>query len=89
MIKIDRSFIANDSITIKDEIVLHNIIDMARELKIDVITEGVEHWDQLQLLKKVGCYTIQGFLFDRPMPKKEFEKRLERKIYDPAKIKDA
>ena len=89
VIKIDRSFIANDSITIKDEIVLHNIIDMARELKIDVITEGVEHWDQLQLLKKVGCYTIQGFLFDRPMPKEEFEKRLERKIYDPAKIKDA
>lgn len=89
VIKIDRSFIANNSITKKDEIVLHNIIDMARELKIGVITEGVEHWDQLQLLHKVGCYMIQGFLFDRPMPKEEFETRLKKKVYELSLIEEA
>ncbi len=89
VIKIDRSFIANNSITKKDEIVLHNIVDMARELKIGVITEGVEHWDQLELLHKVGCYMIQGFLFDRPMPKSEFEKRLTRKVYELSELVEA
>ena len=36
-----------------------------------------------------AAFRIPVLFFDRPMPKKEFEKRLERKIYDPAKIKDA
>ena len=89
VIKIDRSFISNDCITQKDEIVLHNIVDMAKELDIKVVTEGVEHLNQLQLLQKIGCYTIQGFLFDRPMPRFEFEERLEKKKYDRKLLNEA
>lgn len=81
MIKIDKSFIDNETITESDIIVLRNIISMARELGIDVLTEGVERQDQVDLLKTVGCRYVQGFLYDNPLPDKEFEKRLLKRIY--------
>lgn len=82
VIKIDRSFINNDELNTNDEIVLKNIVTMARELGIDVVTEGVERPDQTQLLKNVGCNVVQGFLYDNPMPKKDFEKRLIKGVYE-------
>ena len=82
VIKIDRSFINNEELNTSDEIVLKNIIHMARELGIDVVTEGVERPDQTQLLKSIGCHVVQGFLYDNPMPKKDFEKRLIKGTYE-------
>lgn len=81
MIKIDRSFINNDSVNTNDEIVLRNIISMASELGIEVLTEGVERQDQIELLNKVGCRYAQGFLYDNPMPVDDFEKRIIKKTY--------
>ncbi len=81
MIKIDRSFINNDSVNTNDEIVLRNIINMAGELGIEVLTEGVERTDQIELLKSVGCKYAQGFFYDNPMPENDFEKRLIKKVY--------
>ncbi len=82
VIKIDRSFINNEELNTSDEIVLKNIIHMARELGIDVVTEGVERPDQTKLLKDVGCHVVQGFLYDNPMPKQDFEKRLIKGVYE-------
>ena len=80
-IKIDRSFINNDNLNKNDEIVLRNIIAMAKELGVSVIAEGVEREDQVDLLKHVGCHVVQGFLYDNPMPKADFDKRLEKRFY--------
>jgi len=55
---------------------------MAGELDMDVITEGVEKWEQVEFLKSVNINMVQGFLFDKPLPKEEFEKRLRKKVYD-------
>lgn len=74
-IKIDRSFI-NHSLEGSDEIIIKSIIDMAEQLSIDVITEGVECVDQKDFLHRLGCDRIQGFLYDKPLPKDQFEKRL-------------
>jgi EAL domain-containing protein (putative c-di-GMP-specific phosphodiesterase class I) len=82
VIKIDRSFINNEELNVNDEIVLRNIVSMAGDLGIDVVTEGVERPDQTQLLRRVGCHVVQGFLYDNPMPKDEFEKRLVKGFYD-------
>ncbi len=82
VIKIDRSFINNEELNRSDEIVLKNIITMATELGISVVTEGVERPDQTELLKTVGCHVVQGFLYDNPMPKADFEKRLIKGVYD-------
>ncbi|WP_408070060.1 EAL domain-containing protein [Butyrivibrio sp. JL13D10] len=80
-IKIDKSFIDNDTLTERDEIVLKNIIRMAKELDIEVITEGVERQDQIDFLQKVGCDLVQGFFYDKPLELEEFEKRLKEKSY--------
>ena len=58
-----------------------SIINMARELGIDVVTEGVERPDQTQLLRSVGCHVVQGFLYDNPMPENDFQKRLIKRNY--------
>ena len=80
-IKIDRSFI-NKKLNESDEIIIHSIIDMAKKLDIDVITEGVEIVEQKEFLHNVGCDRLQGFLYDKPLPKEEFESRLLIGRYD-------
>jgi EAL domain-containing protein (putative c-di-GMP-specific phosphodiesterase class I) len=54
---------------------------MAKELDIEVITEGVEREDQIEFLQKVGCDIVQGFYYDKPLTLDEFEERLKNKVY--------
>jgi diguanylate cyclase (GGDEF)-like protein len=81
-LKIDRSFINNDVISKNDEIILSDIIHMANALNVEVITEGVERPDQLEFINKVGCFLIQGYYYDRPLPLNTFVKRLKSPVYD-------
>ncbi|MCR5344132.1 MAG: GGDEF domain-containing phosphodiesterase [Butyrivibrio sp.] len=81
-LKIDRSFINTPEFSWKDKIILTDIIHMASELGMEVITEGVERQDQTDFVNKVGCYIIQGYYYDRPLPLEEFEERLKNKVYN-------
>lgn len=80
VIKLDKSFFTNindethDSAT--DRIVVKNIVNMVNELNMEAISEGVETHVQADFLRNTHCSMAQGFLFDRPLPKEEFEKRL-------------
>ena len=80
-LKIDRSFINTNNFSKKDEIILKDIIHMAKELGMDIITEGVEREDQLYFVNNAGCFVIQGYFYDKPLPVEEFEKRLRNKDY--------
>ena len=80
-IKLDRSFIDREYRD-KDAIIIDSIISMANRLGIDVVVEGVETYEQLQFVKKFSCRTVQGFYFDKPLPKLEFEERLSKLFYD-------
>jgi EAL domain-containing protein (putative c-di-GMP-specific phosphodiesterase class I) len=88
VLKIDKTFINEDPISENDEIILTNIVKMAKELHMDVLTEGVEHWNQVEFLHKIECNVVQGYLFDRPMPQVEFEKKLQKKQYDITKLRN-
>lgn len=82
VIKLDKSII--DNIGLKegdDEILVQNIVRMISELKRNAIAEGVENNEQAKFLKRIGCYMIQGYLFDKPLPTEEFENRLKEPIY--------
>ncbi len=48
---------------------------------MDVLCEGVERDDQLALLNSVGCYVIQGYYYDKPLKRDEYEERLKNKKY--------
>ena len=81
-IKIDRSFINRNKLVDSDEIIIGSIIEMARKLNIEVICEGVENEAQAAFLERLGCYNAQGFLFDKPLNKDEYKKRLSSGKYN-------
>ena len=77
VVKIDKSLLNNiGKENSNDEIVLRNVIKMARELDKDVIAEGVETQEQADYLKGINCGSAQGFLFDKPLVRDDFLKRL-------------
>lgn len=88
VIKLDKSLIDNIAITTDDkkaktdQVISRSIINMAHELGIKVIAEGVETKEQADFLKSNGCYMAQGFLFDKALDHDEFEKRLVSRKYE-------
>lgn len=79
VLKIDRQFIECRSE--KEKKLLEHIIDIAHDIDSHVIAEGVEQMDQIKMLKDYGCSQIQGYVFDKPLRKSEFEERMNRKKY--------
>lgn len=78
VIKIDRSFIRDIPSDEDDIAITTAIINMAHSLEIEVIAEGVETIEQFELLKKLGCDNIQGYLFMKPASAQEAEKFIEK-----------
>lgn len=75
ILKIDRAFLARTEQEKRAEVILTHIINMARDLNMGVITEGVETRRQLELLYSLGCDMFQGYYFSKPIPIKEFERK--------------
>lgn len=77
IIKLDKSFINNlEKGGANDRKVVRSIVNMVNELDMQVVAEGVETNEQVEFLRKVNCSMAQGFLFDKPLPREEFEWRL-------------
>jgi len=66
-LKIDKSFVRHVSSNPDDATIVSTIIQMGRNLNMDVVAEGVESEDQLAFLQKLGCTYVQGLLFGDPM----------------------
>lgn len=62
---------------------MSNFINLARELHIKTIAEGVEKRDTVEFLKSTGCDVVQGFVFSKPMPLEEFDILLRELGTDP------
>lgn len=77
IIKLDRVFLKNETLTENDKIVLECIISMAKRLKMKVICEGVETSNQSKFLKEAQCDMIQGYYYGRPMDEESFNRYIE------------
>ena len=66
-LKIDRSFVRNVVSNPDDATIVDTIVQMGKNMNMDVVAEGVENEAQLMFLQKLGCTYVQGMLFGDPM----------------------
>lgn len=76
VLKLDVLFFRQSRDKRRERIVVRNIINMAKELKICVVAEGVEERESLEFLRDAGCDTVQGYIFAKPMPLEAFNQLL-------------
>ncbi|MGA2708076.1 MAG: putative bifunctional diguanylate cyclase/phosphodiesterase [Steroidobacteraceae bacterium] len=88
MLKIDKSFVRDLVTDSSDLAIVSAIIAIARHLKIQVIAEGIEGYQQAEILRNLGCNLGQGFLFAKPMPAEECLNLLGSKTADEEPIAD-
>ncbi len=67
-LKIDKSFVEKIVKDQKSKNIVKNVVQMAKDLNLSVIAEGVETKEEWQVLKGFGCNFIQGYYFSKPMP---------------------
>jgi EAL domain-containing protein (putative c-di-GMP-specific phosphodiesterase class I) len=67
-VKIDQTFVQGLVVDDEDERIVAAVIDLAANLGLRSIAEGVETEDQLARLRELGCDQAQGYLFARPLP---------------------
>jgi predicted signal transduction protein with EAL and GGDEF domain/FixJ family two-component response regulator len=79
-LKIDRSFIRDLGITPQSSAVVTAIIALARTLGLRVVAEGVENLRQMEVLHRLGCSLMQGFLFSKPQPPNDIETWLQQTV---------
>ena len=74
VLKIDRSFIKDLAGNMDDRAIAAAVVSMAGSLLLDVVAEGVETIEQLDVLRDMGCDYIQGYYISKPLPPDEFER---------------
>lgn len=75
-IKLDRMFFRGE-LTKERKFFLKHIFEMAREVNVDIISEGVEDKEYIDYLKEIGGEFVQGFYYYKPMPLDDFQKLLD------------
>jgi predicted signal transduction protein with EAL and GGDEF domain/DNA-binding response OmpR family regulator len=79
-VKIDRSFVRDLGVHNQSMVVVTAIIALARSLGLKVVAEGVENLRQQDVLHRLGCSLMQGFMFSKPMPPEEIQRWLEQVV---------
>lgn len=72
ILKIDRAFFSESITSESSTLILQKIIEMADGLGLEVICEGVETQQQVELLRKMGCRRVQGYFYARPIPMEDY-----------------
>ena len=82
ILKIDKSFVDNIASSLYDRNLINAMVNIAHYKGIEVVAEGVETEEQLNILKSHGCDTIQGYLFSKPLSEEDTVKFIEKMDYD-------
>jgi EAL domain-containing protein (putative c-di-GMP-specific phosphodiesterase class I) len=59
--------------------IMREIVNLAATLDAQVVCEGVENSDDVELMHEIGAYVAQGYFYARPIPERDFESQLSRK----------
>ncbi|WP_414713859.1 putative bifunctional diguanylate cyclase/phosphodiesterase [Sphingomonas sp.] len=78
-LKIDRSFVQHAHVNRSDELMVRSTIDLAHNLGLKVVAEGIEDEGCLTFLRNAGCDMAQGYFIGRPMPSSDLVRMLEER----------
>jgi EAL domain-containing protein (putative c-di-GMP-specific phosphodiesterase class I) len=82
-VKIDRAFVTSMADDDGDAVIVRSTIDLARNLGLEVVAEGVESESVLEALVDLRCSSVQGFYLSRPLPSLELEAWLSNRSTNP------
>ncbi|MCH5344635.1 MAG: EAL domain-containing protein, partial [Acetatifactor sp.] len=77
VIKLDRSFLLNQEDRSRQVKIMRGIVNLGKELKAQIVCEGVETDSDVELMREIGAYVAQGYRYSKPIPEDEFEKKLD------------
>ncbi len=80
VVKIDREFFNGTVNSTKGRAVITTVVDLAKNLDMEVISEGVETLEQVEFLTEINCAMVQGYYFAKPMPISSFEELWHKDI---------
>lgn len=80
-LKIDRSFIQGMRKNESDAVIVRSTIDLAHNLGLRIVAEGVEEQEEWDQLATLGCDKIQGYLISKPLPVKEMSNWLKQNMH--------
>lgn len=83
VIKLDMEFLRRYSVDSRAGVIITSLIDMAKQLGIQTLAEGVETEEQYAFLRKIGCEMAQGFLFSKPLSPSELAEERRKLAFDP------
>ncbi|WP_115719962.1 EAL domain-containing protein [Gallaecimonas mangrovi] len=75
-LKVDKSFVHDLTRSEADAAIVRSVVDLARNLSLKVVAEGVETEEQLDLCLALGCYRVQGYYYARPMKQPDLQQWL-------------
>jgi EAL domain-containing protein (putative c-di-GMP-specific phosphodiesterase class I) len=81
VLKIDRTFITNMASEDRSRKIVNTIINLAQDLGMSIIAEGIEARQEIDVLRELGCGYGQGFLLSPPVPGNEAEVLLKRRVH--------
>jgi diguanylate cyclase (GGDEF)-like protein/PAS domain S-box-containing protein len=81
-LKIDRMFVTDVHINTRHMSIMRTILELARDLGIATVAEGVEKVEQLRMLRKLGCKQAQGYYFSKPVDAEAAERLIQRRVLE-------
>jgi diguanylate cyclase (GGDEF)-like protein/PAS domain S-box-containing protein len=85
-LKIDRSFVRDLILDPDDTAITGAIINLAKNLDLGVVAEGVENEQQMAFLRQHGCDDVQGYYFSKPLPAHEFAEFMRARLEHPHSV---
>ncbi len=80
VVKLDRSFMINHEERVRQVKIMRGIVRMARELDAQIVCEGVETQNDVNLMNEVEAYVAQGYYYSKPVPEAVFEEKLNASV---------
>jgi diguanylate cyclase (GGDEF)-like protein len=82
IIKLDKSFLDKTQFVDRMSILVSDLVQMAKDLNIKTVSEGVETKSQAKFLAGINCDIAQGYYFDKPLPHDKFTEQLKKGVYE-------